>query len=43
MVFEDKHIYIDEAISGSIIKRPGLQALETAAENEEFKVLIPWA
>ena len=36
MIFEDKHIYIDEAISGSIINRPGLQALESAAENKEF-------
>ena len=31
-----KHTYIDEAISGSIINRPGLQALESAAENKEF-------
>ena len=36
MTVEDKHIYIDEAISGSIINRPGLQALESAAENKEF-------
>ena len=36
MTVEDKHIYIDEAISGSIINRPGLQALEKAAENKEF-------
>ena len=39
MVFEDKHIYIDEAMSGSIIKRPGLQALESAAENKEFEAV----
>ena len=32
----DNHIYIDEAISGSIVNRPGLQALEKAAENKEF-------
>ena len=36
MTIEDKHIYIDEAISGSIINRPGLQTLEIAAENKEF-------
>ena len=36
MTIQDKHIYIDEAISGSIINRPGLQALESAAENKEF-------
>lgn len=33
---EEKHIYIDEAISGSVINRPGLQALEKAAENKEI-------
>ena len=37
---EDEHIYIDEAISGSIINRPGLQALEKAAENKEFDTVI---
>lgn len=36
MTIEDKHIFIDEAISGSIVNRPGLQALENAAENKEF-------
>lgn len=30
------HIYTDEAISGSIINRPGLQAMERAMENKEF-------
>ncbi len=33
MTIDDRHIYIDEAISGSIINRPGLQALERAAEK----------
>ncbi len=37
---EDEHIYIDEAISGSIVDRPGLQALEKAAENKEFDTVI---
>jgi len=36
MTFYDRHIYVDEAISGSVINRPGLQALEKAAENREF-------
>ena len=36
MIIDEKHIYIDEAISGSIINRPGLQALEKAMENQEF-------
>ena len=34
--FDEKHIYTDQAISGSIINRPGLQALERAMENKEF-------
>ena len=36
MTVEDRHIYIDEAMSGSIVNRPGLQALEKAAESKEF-------
>ena len=36
MTHDEKHIYVDEAISGSIINRPGLQALERAMENKEF-------
>ena len=36
---EDRHIYVDEAMSGSIINRPGLQALERAAENKEFEAV----
>lgn len=37
---DDKHIYVDEALSGSIINRPGLQALEKAAESKEFEAVI---
>ena len=33
-------IYIDEATSGSLVKRPGLGALEIAAENKEFEAVI---
>ena len=33
---DTKYIFTDEAISGSIINRPGLQALERAMENKEF-------
>lgn len=35
-IYDEKHVYIDEAISGSIIQRPGLQALEKAIENREI-------
>jgi len=40
MTVEDRHIYIDEAISGSIANRPGLQALQIAAENKEFEAVV---
>lgn len=33
---DEKYIYTDEAISGSIINRPGLLAMERAMENKEF-------
>jgi len=36
----DEHIYVDEAISGSLVSRPGLQALEKAAENKEFEAVV---
>ena len=34
MTVDEKHIYVDEAISGSIRTRPGLQALEKAIEEK---------
>ncbi len=34
--FNEKQIYVDEAISGSIHNRPGLQALEKAIEHKEI-------
>ena len=37
---EKQHIYIDEALSGSLINRPGLQALEKAAEGKEIEGVI---
>jgi DNA invertase Pin-like site-specific DNA recombinase len=37
---EDKHIYVDEALSGSLANRPGLQALEKSAEAREFEAVI---
>jgi DNA invertase Pin-like site-specific DNA recombinase len=40
MTVEDPHIFVDEAISGSLINRPGLQALEKAAENREFGAVV---
>ena len=36
----EEHIYMDEAISGSLINRPGLQTLEKAAENKEFEAVL---
>jgi site-specific DNA recombinase len=36
LVLDDRHIFVDEAISGSIVRRPGLEALEKAAEAREF-------
>jgi DNA invertase Pin-like site-specific DNA recombinase len=37
---DDRYIYVDEAISGSLVSRPGLQALEKAAENKEFEAVV---
>src|SRR3989339_781267 len=37
---EEQHIYVDEALSGSLINRPGLQALEKSAEDKEFDAMI---
>ncbi|MBU2101985.1 MAG: recombinase family protein [Candidatus Omnitrophota bacterium] len=34
------HIFIDEALSGSLVNRPGLQALDKAAENKEFEAVL---
>ena len=36
LIFDEKHIYSDQAISGSVINRPGLLALEKAIENKEI-------
>lgn len=36
LIFNEKHIYSDQAISGSVINRPGLSALEKAIENKEI-------
>jgi DNA invertase Pin-like site-specific DNA recombinase len=35
MTHDEKHLFVDEAISGSTINRPGFQALEKAIENKE--------
>jgi DNA invertase Pin-like site-specific DNA recombinase len=39
LIFDDKHIYVDEAVSGSIHNRPGLLALEKAIENKEIQAV----
>ena len=36
----DEHIYVDEALSGSLLNRPSLQALDKAAENKEFEAVL---
>ncbi|MDP8266267.1 MAG: recombinase family protein [Candidatus Aceula meridiana] len=36
----ENSIYIDEATSGSLVKRFGLGALEIAAENKEFDAIV---
>ena len=33
---EEQHVFTDEALSGSLLNRPGLQALEKAMENKEI-------
>ena len=40
MTVADHHIYSDQAISGALRIRPGLQALESAAENKEFHCAV---
>jgi len=40
IVVSDQNIYVDEALSGSLLTRPGLQALEKAAENKEFEAVV---
>jgi len=36
----DDHVYFDEAQSGSIRARPGLEALKKAAEDKQFDALL---
>lgn len=40
IIILEKHIYTDEAQSGSIRNRPGLEALKVAAENKEFDAVL---
>ncbi len=40
LTLDEQHIYTDEAISGSLLMRPGLQAVERAAEHKEFDALV---
>lgn len=39
MVCDPRHVFADEAISGSVFNRPGLQALEKAIENKETEAV----
>ncbi len=36
----DQHIYVDQALSGSLVNRPGLLAMERAAESKEFEAIV---
>jgi len=36
LTLDEKHIFADEALSGSLLNRPGLQALERAMQNKEI-------
>jgi DNA invertase Pin-like site-specific DNA recombinase len=36
----ENHVYCDEAQSGSICSRPGLEALEKAAEDKQFEAVL---
>ena len=38
-IFDPRLVYTDEAISGAILNRPGLQALEKAIENQEIDAI----
>ncbi|HVN96352.1 MAG TPA: recombinase family protein, partial [Syntrophorhabdaceae bacterium] len=40
MALEDRHIFTDEAVSGSLANRPGLQALEKAVGQKEIDVVV---
>ena len=40
LTFDEKQVYVDEAISGSVLQRPGLQALEKAIENREIEASL---
>ena len=40
ITLEDRHIFADEAISGSLASRPGLHALERAVEHKEIDVVV---
>ncbi len=37
---QDKHVYVDEAVSGSVLNRPGLQALQKAIEAHELDAVV---
>ena len=39
LILDEKHIYTDQALSGSLLQRPGLLALERAMENKEIEAL----
>ena len=40
ITIDDRHIFIDEAKSGSLVQRPGLQAIEQAVECKEIETVL---
>ncbi len=40
ILISDKHIYVDQAISGALTSRPGLQAMDKAMEDKEFEAVM---
>lgn len=40
LTIEENQIYVDEAKSGALLNRPGLQALEKAIENKEVEAVL---
>ncbi len=40
IIVDDRNIFTDQAISGALINRPALQALEKAMEDKEFEAIV---
>jgi DNA invertase Pin-like site-specific DNA recombinase len=40
ILVDDRNIFTDQAVSGALINRPALQALEKGMENKEFEAIV---